>query len=384
MELKEMNLEEVEARLAEIDSAVETTESKEEVEALRQEMRSLKERKTELKALEERKKAAAELDNGAMGKVIETRKEEKKTMDVKEFRNTPQYIDAYAEYIKTGKAEECRALLTQNVGEAGTIAVPDLVYDIVKTAWEKSDILSLVKKIEVAGNLKVQFEISGSDAVIHNEGSGAVTEETLSLGVVTLIPESIKKLVRISDEVKDMRGVAFLNYIYDEVTYKILNKVKSSLIAKIAALDTTASATAPYAKKVKAGAALGTIAQALGQLSDEATNPVAVMNPATWAAFKASVYANGFDADPFEGLQVIKTTALPAITAASENEVYAIVGDFGMGALANFPNGQGVQVKFDETTEMDEDMVRILGRLYVAAEPIACGAFVNITAPAAG
>lgn len=384
MELKEMNLEEVEARLAEIDSAVETTESKEEVEALTEEMRSLKERKTELKALEERKKAAAELDNGAMGKVIETRKEEKKTMDVKEFRNTPQYIDAYAEYIKTGKAEECRALLTQNVGEAGTIAVPDLVYDIVKTAWEKSDILSLVKKIEVAGNLKVQFEISGSDAVIHNEGSGAVTEETLSLGVVTLIPESIKKLVRISDEVKDMRGVAFLNYIYDEVTYKILNKVKSSLIAKIAALDTTASATAPYAKKVKAGAALGTIAQALGQLSDEATNPVAVMNPATWAAFKASVYANGFDADPFEGLQVIKTTALPAITAANENQVYAIVGDFGMGALANFPNGQGVQVKFDETTEMDEDMVRILGRLYVAAEPIACGAFVNITAPAAG
>lgn len=384
MELKEMNLEEVEARLAEIDSAVETTESKEEVEALTEEMRSLKERKTELKALEERKKAAAELDNGAMGKVIETRKEEKKTMDVKEFRNTPQYIDAYAEYIKTGKAEECRALLTQNVGEAGTIAVPDLVYDIVKTAWEKSDILSLVKKIEVAGNLKVQFEISGTDAVIHNEGSGAVTEESLSLGVVTLIPESIKKLVRISDEVKDMRGVAFLNYIYDEVTYKILNKVKSSLIAKIAALDTTASATAPYAKKVKAGAALGTIAQALGQLSDEATNPVAVMNPATWAAFKASVYANGFDADPFEGLQVIKTTALPAITAASENQVYAIVGDFGMGALANFPNGQGVQVKIDETTEMDEDMIRILGRLYVAAEPIACGAFVNITAPAAG
>ena len=384
MELKEMNLEEVEARLAEIDSAVETTESKEEVEALTEEMRSLKERKTELKALEERKKAAAELDNGAMGKVIETRKEEKKTMDVKEFRNTPQYIDAYAEYIKTGKAEECRALLTQNVGEAGTIAVPDLVYDIVKTAWEKSDILSLVKKIEVAGNLKVQFEISGSDAVIHNEGSGAVTEETLSLGVVTLIPESIKKLVRISDEVKDMRGVAFLNYIYDEVTYKILNKVKSSLIAKIAALDTTASATAPYAKKVKAGAALGTIAQALGQLSDEATNPVIVMNPATWSAFKASVYGGQFNADPFEGLQVIKTTALPAITAASENQVYAIVGDFGMGALANFPNGQGVQVKFDETTEMDEDMIRILGRLYVAAEPIACGAFVNITAPAAG
>ena len=382
MELKEMNLEEIEARMGEVCTVVEETESKEEVEALTEEMRSLKERKAELKALEERKAHAEELNNGAIAKVIEERKEETK-MDVKEFRNSPEYIDAYAEYIKTGKSEEIRALLTTNVGD-GTVAVPDAVYDIVKTAWEKSDLMSLVKKVSIPGNLKVQFEISGTDAVIHLEGSGAISEETLSLGVVSLVPESVKKLVRISDEVKDMRGLAFLNYIYDEITYKIVSKVKAELIGKIAALPTSADATHPYAKQVKAGAAIGTIAKALGQLSDEATNPVVVMNPATWAAFKAAGYAASFAQDVFEGLPVIKTTALPAITGAAENTVYAIVGDFGMGALANFPNGEGVQIKFDETTEMDSDMIRILGREYVAVEPIACGAFVNITAPAAG
>ena len=383
MELKEMNLEQIETRIAELAANVETSESEEEVTSMTEELRSLKERKAELEALETRKALAAELNNGAMPDAVKEEKREENKMEIKEFRNTPAYINAFAEYIKTGKAEEIRSLLTTNVGD-GTIAVPDSVYDIIKTAWEKSDLMSLVKKISGPGNMKVQFEISGSDAVVHLEGSGAISEETLTLGIVSLVPESIKKMVKISDEVKDMRGQDFLDYIYDEITYKIVQKAKSILIGKIAALPTSADSTHPYAKQVKAGAAVGTIVQALGQLSDEASNPVVVMNPATWAAFKAAGYAASYAQDVFEGLPVIKTTALPALSGAAENTVYAIVGDFGFGALANFPNGQGVEIKFDDTTEMDSDIVRILGREYLAVEPIACGAFVNLTAPAAG
>lgn len=383
-EIKEMSIEEVEARSAELDSMVETSENTEEIEKATEERALLNERKAELKDLEERKALSEELNKGAMPEIIEERKEERKMKDIKEFRNSAEYVDAYAEYIKSGNDEEVRSLLTQNVGEAGTIAVPDAVYDIVKTAWEKSNIMALVKKISVAGNMKVQFEISGGDAVIHDEGSGAVTEEELSLGVVSLVPVSIKKWISISDEGLDMRGQAFLNYIYDELTYRIAKKAESILIGKIAALNTTASANAPYAKKVKAGAAVGTIAQALGQLSDEATNPVVVMNKATWSAFKAAQYANGYAVDVFEGLNVYFTSALPALSSASENTVYAIVGDFGMGALANFPNGEAIQIKVDDKSNMKSDLVDVLGREYVAVEPIACGAFVNLTAPAVG
>lgn len=383
-EIKEMSIEEVEARSAELDSMVETSENTEEIEKATEERALLNERKAELKDLEERKALSEELNKGAKPEIIEERKEERKMKDIKEFRNSAEYVNAYAEYIKSGNDEEVRSLLTQNVGEAGTIAVPDSVYDIVKTAWEKSNIMALVKKISVAGNMKVQFEISGGDAVIHDEGSGAVTEEELSLGVVSLVPVSIKKWISISDEGLDMRGQAFLNYIYDELTYRIAKKAESILIGKIAALNTTASANAPYAKKVKAGAAVGTIAQALGQLSDEATNPVVVMNKATWSAFKAAQYANGYAVDVFEGLNVYFTSALPALSSATENTVYAIVGDFGMGALANFPNGEAIQIKVDDKSNMKSDLVDVLGREYVAVEPIACGAFVNLTAPAVG
>ena len=385
MELKDMTLEEVEKRLSECDSIRETSESAEEIEALAKEVEELEARKAELKDLEERSKMAQEINEGKASDpvVIEKRKEENKMKDIKEYRNSEEYINAFAEYLKTGKDEECRALLTTNVGAAGEVAVPDMVSSIIKTDWQQSTLLGLVTKIAVAGNYKQQFELTAGDAVIHDEGSGAVSEEELTLGTVELIPKSIKKWKSVSDEVLDLRGEAFLEYIVKELSYRISVKAEDELIDAIVALPTSATATSVNAKVVKAGAALGTIATALGQLNAEARNPVVVMNPATKAAFKAAVYAGSFNADPFEGLTVVLTNNLPAYGSASENDTYAIVGDFGYGALANFPKGQTIQIKVDDKSNMKSDLVDILGREFVAIAPVACRAFVKITKPAA-
>ena len=388
MNINEMNLAEIEARSAEIEAQIDSVTSKEELETLSasllEEKKALEERKVELKDLEERKAIAKEIEEGTIvPNVIEERKEEKTMKTVEEFRNSKEYINAFAEYIKTGDDTECRALLTTNVGAAGEVAVPDMVSSIIKTDWLQSEIMSRVTKIEVDGNFKQQFELSAGDAVIHNEGSGAVDEESLTLGIVTLIPESIKKWISVSDEVLDLKGEAFLNYIVKEISYRISLKAEDILLDKIVALGTSATSSAVNAKVVKAGAALGTIATALGQLNAEARNPVVVMNPATKAAFKAAVYSGQFNADPFEGLEVVLTNNLPAISAASENDTYAIVGDFGYGALANFPKGNTMQIKIDDKTAMTSDLVKILGREYVAVEPVACRAFVKITKPAA-
>ena len=384
MELKDMTLEEVEKRLAECDSIRETSENAEEVKALAKEVEELEVRKAELKDLEERKAMAQEINEGKAENpvVIEERKEEIKMKDIKEYRNSEEYINAFAEYLKTGKDEECRALLTTNVGAAGEVAVPDMVSSIIKTDWQQSTLLGLVTKIAVAGNYKQQFELTAGDAVIHDEGSGAVSEEELTLGTVELIPKSIKKWKSVSDEVLDLRGEAFLEYIVKELSYRISVKAEDELIDAIVALPTSATSTSVNAKVVKAGAALGTIAQALGQLNAEARNPVVVMNPATKAAFKAAVYAGQFNADPFEGLTVVLTNNLPAYSSASENDTYAIVGDFGYGALANFPKGQTIQIKVDDKSNMKSDLVDILGREFVAIAPVACRAFVKVTKPA--
>ena len=384
-EVKDMTLEEVEARLAELDGLMSPESEAEVTDEMTEEMRSLQEHKAELVALETRKAQAEEIRTGKTDEtveVIEERKEVNTMKKIEEYRNSKEYINAFAEYVKTGKDEEVRALLTTNVGDAGEVAIPDFVSDIIKTDWLESGILSRVAKISVGGNYKQQFELTAGDAVIHDEGSGAVSEEELTLGTVTLIPQSIKKWIGVSDEINDMKGEAFLNYVYKELAHKIRVKAESILIGKIAALNTSASETAVCAKKVKAGAALGTIATALGELNAEATNPIIVMNPSTKAAFKAAVYAGQFNADPFEGLQVVLTNALPAVGTATENQVYAIVGDFNYGALANFPKGEGVEIKYDDKTKMTEDIIRILGREFIAVEPVACRAFVNITKPA--
>lgn len=378
-------LEEIEARKLELREEIESAEEVEKIEELNKEVDALNEEVQEIEKHEEETQVAEELEEKKFV-AKEIVKEERKVMDNKELRNTPEYINAYAEYIKSGDAKELRALLT--TGASGTVEVPEMVYDIVKTAWEREDLMARVRTLAVKGNLKVQFEVSGDAAVAHTEGDSAVSEETLVLGVVQLTPVSIKKWISVSDEVLDLRGEAFLRYIYDEITYRIAKKCADLLVGKIKALNTSLSANgsgvydAVSANKITKAPGIGVIAEAIANLSDEANNITIVMNKATWGAFKAAQYAANYAQDIFEGATVVFNNSLPAYSTASANAVYAIVGDFEQGALANYPDGDGIEIKYDDTTLMTQDLVRILGRRYVGIEPVADKAFCNIAKPA--
>ena len=372
MEIKEMQMSDIEARSLEIEELMKADDA--DIEKLSVEVEELEARKAEILAeVEQRKKEAEE----ALKTATEIEKVEERKMTDMEVRNSKEYIDAYADYIKTGKDAECRSLLTENA--SGTVPVPEFVYDIVKTAWEKEGIMSLVRKAYLKGNLKVGFEISGGEATVHTEGGDAVSEENLVLGTVTMIPQSIKKWISISDEVYDLRGEAFLRYIYDELAYRIAKKCADQLIAKIVACGTQSTTTCVGVPAITAATiGQGTIASAMANLSDEANNPVVVMNKLTWAAFKAVQYDGNFNADPFEGLNVVFNNSLKAFSAASTGDTYALVGDFGEGALANFPNGDEIEFKFDDKGQMKKDLIDVLGRRFVALAPVAPNAFVKI------
>ena len=381
-------LEEIENRKAEIREEVEATEDIEKVEELDKEVETLNE---EVKQIEEEKKFKEE------AKELETKsfvakeivKEESKEMN-EEVRNSKEYINAFAEYVK-GNDKELRALVTTggySTGNTPVVEVPDMVYDIVKTAWEREDLMARVRALSVKGNLKIQFEVSGSAAAVHTEGAAAVSEEELILGVVTLTPQSIKKWISISDEVLDLRGEAFLNYIYDEITYRIAKKCADVLVAAIAALPQSLSANADTgvydtvsANKITKAPGIGLVAEAIANLSDETRNYTIVMNKLTFAAFKEAQYGANYANDIFEGATVVFNNTLPAYSAADANAVYMIVGDFEEGALANYPNGEGIEIKYDDTTLMTSDLVRILGRRYVGIAPVADKAFCLVAKP---
>ncbi|MEE1098251.1 MAG: phage major capsid protein [Bacteroidales bacterium] len=378
MELKEMTIEALEERKSQIASEVAEAEG-ETLDALEEEVRAIKEEMESRKAEEAKRNEVRSIVAQGEGETIKKVESEERNMPtLAEIRSSEEYINAYAEYIKSEDDTECRSLLTENVS-GGTVAVPTIVEDIVKTAWQKEGIISRVRKSYVKGNLKVGFEISATGAVKHTEGSGKVTEETLVLGTVELVPVSIKKWISISDEALDLRGEAFLEYIYDELVYQIAKKAADEVIAKIEACGTQSTSTCvgvPVITSTQISVDL--TAQALGQLSDEAANPVVMMNKATWAAFKQAQYANKFSVDPFEGLDVVFNNTIKAFSAASTGDTYMIVGDLGHGAQANFPNGEDIDLKVDDKTLMEEDLVRVLGREYVGIGIVAPDAFVKV------
>ena len=382
MEIKDMTMQEVEARASELNDMILHDEvTDEEIESVRNEVEQLETRKAEIMQEVENRKAQLEEVNRTAVVVDTIEKEEvRKTMTLEEIRKSHEYNVAYANYLKTGKDEEVRALLTENVS-GGNIPVPEYVEQKIRTAWENDAIMRYVGKSYVKGNLKVGFEISGTDAVFHTEGAAAVSEETLQHGIVELIAKNCKKWISVSDEALALDGEFLLDYVYDELAYRIVKKEADELLAKIKACG-TASTNTPTTNvavaQLQDDPAIDTVAKAISLLSDEAQNPIIVMNKATWGAFKSAQYAASYPVDPFEGLTVAFNNSLPAITAATTGVTYAIVGDFGQGALANFPEGEDIIFKFDDLTLAAQDLVKITGRQYVALGVVAPNAFVQL------
>ena len=379
MELKEMMVEELLERRSAIAEEVNADDA--DLDALEEEVRAINAELEARKEAEAQKaEIRAEVANGA-GEVRETiSTEEVKKMTNEEIRATHEYNVAYANYIKTEDDRECRALLTENV--SGDLPVPSYVEGRIRTAWQRNGLMDLVRKTYIRGNLKIGFELSATAATVHTESTSPIAEETLALGVVNMVPASIKKFIRISDEAMDLGGEEFLDYIYDELAYQIAKKAQSELINKITALTASATTAAVGVGVIAGTPSVGLVAQALGSLSDEAANPVIVMNKGSWAQFKAAQYANGFNVDPFEGLPVHVDNSLPAYTSATtlaSGTAWMVVGDFGQGAHANFPNGDQIRIKFDDLSEAEADLVRIVGREYIALGVVADHAFCKVT-----
>ena len=380
--MKYKTMQEIETRKAAILQEMEQDGA--DLDALKAEMEELRQNAEEIqqaanKAAETRRQIA----NGAAGirvQVVESQSLPGNATSLDEIRKSTAYVNAYAEYIKTGKADECRALLSTNAPANGSVPVPTLVDEIVRTEWERNDLLTRIRRTDFRGNLKVPFERSADDAYAHVEGTTAVTEEDLSIGIVELKPGNIKKWIKISDEAVTMGGEAFLRYIYNEITYRVIKKLADLLVTDVKNAGTTHSASAVGIPKVTEAPSVSVIETAAANLSDEAENLVIIMNRLTEANFVAARAAGNFAIDVYAGLPRIYTSALPAYNTASAGDTYAIVGD--LDALqVNYPEGDDVLIKWDDLSLAEEDMVKVIGRQYAGHGVTAPGRLVRICKP---
>ena len=378
---------EIEERKAQIDADLENPEA--DLDALNEEARKLAEESEQLKnQLQELADKAAEeeetrrkIAEGEIGETKEHHEEETKMTDL-EIRSSAAYSEAYKQYILKGDDKECRTLLSVNATAAtGYVPVPTYVDDMIKTAWEENSLLRRVNKTFFKGNVKVPFEKSADGAYVHSEGTTGLTEEDLQLGIVELKPENIKKWIKISDEAVALGGEAFVRYIYNEIIYRVLNKLVSELVADVTTAGTSHTTSAVGIPKVNEAPGVMTIADAATNLSEEARNICVVMNRLSEQQFNAAYAAANFAIDPFAGLPRVYTSALPAYNTASTNDTYAFIGDL-KALQVNYPEGEGVIVKWDELTLAEDDLVKVVGRQFAGHDVTAPGCLVRLTKPA--
>lgn len=383
-EIMQLDAEQIETRRAEISAAIETADEAG-LDALNAELEAIEKRTKELN-LETRRANMAAVAGGA-GSVLSAAPQ-REARSLTDVLKSADYVDAYAAYIKTGSEKECRALLTDLV-DGGNIPVPTIIDEKIQTAWERLSIFSRVNRVNVKGTVKFPFEYSATGASVHVEGTAAPAEETLELGTVTITPQMLKKWITLTDEVMAMKGQAFLDYIFREIEYRIYLLAEQQAVAAIKAAPSATTKTAagvPALTLEKIDAT--SIFQALALLSDEAANPVAIMNKKTYfnefMSLRDStgrpiynvVSENGRPTYYINGVEVIFSETMTASTEF-------IVGDLD-GLLANLPEGTDVRFTTDPYSLAEKDLVKIVGRMYMGLGVVRANYFVHVTVEADG
>lgn len=380
--IKEFSMEDIETRKAEIAAEIDNADA-EKLNELNEELTALETRKGEIE-MENRKADMKAVVEGAGTVIAAEPVVEKRTLE--SVKASEEYVNAYAEYLKTGNDRECRALMTDLVDD-GTVPTPTIVDNYINTAWENARILSRVRKTSIKGTAKYPFEYSADAAFVHTEGAAVSsdTEEALVLGTVTVEPSMIKKWITITDEVLALKGQAFIDYVWDEIEERIYEKADSQLIAAIKAAPASATTSAAGVRVLTpASIDATTIFAALAELKNAATQPVAIMNKQTYFNQFMSltdlqnrpiynvVSDNGRPTYFINGVEVIFDNTL-----ATGANAEIIVGDL-RGAIANFPDGEGVKFVNDPYSLAEQDKVKVVGKMYVGLGVVRDGFFCYI------
>lgn len=380
----------VEKRKAEFEEA--STEKRDEIlneveeltkegEELDKNIAELEETRNTYKAQEERMSMSATLSK------VEERKDQISNDPIK----SEEYANLYADYIR-GKvdAREVRSYLESRAVQTGTAGansfpVPELLQGFVETAWaEYGKFSRLVAETFEPAILRIPVEVSADGAAWHEEGGDPVTEENITFGQVLLAPKMLKKWVSLSDELMGLSAPEFLRYVADELVYRVYLALDEAIINRTDLQGEGVIGIVGNALTTTVQTALG-----FNSINEAAANLVTfdnltiAMNPQTFfnnfmgltdqvgaPIYRIATENDGRPAYYLNGYRVEFTQALKSYDTATTGEAWAVVGDFRRGYRLNYPQGRDVITMVDPYTEMTSDVVRMLGRLYVAGNVV--------------
>lgn len=325
MELKEMNVEQLEARKAELLSQVEETEEREQLDAIEADINAIKAELEERKALEAQKAEIRQaVATGQVGEVVKEFKEERKK-DMYSV-DSIEYRDAWTKKIigRDLNDEERSAL-----SSAGAV-IPTMT---VNAVWDK-----LVKDAELLSKVDVsQFPnyVRFPKATTNNAASsqavgGSITESSDVIGYVDLIPNEYVKLLTVGADIDHMAVSAVHDWIVNNIVSNIryaINKdilVGSGTNALKGIKESVNASSSYYVPSTVTKAALLKIMGALG--SQYQNGAIWIMSPEmfyegvmTIAALNDYIINDGFDFKLF-GHDVVLMSE--AVISSAENIFY--------------------------------------------------------------
>lgn len=238
MEIKDMNVEQLEERMAAI--AVESDAPEADVDALLAEARAINDELKERKDAEAKRSEIRAAVAAGAGEVKEKIVEEKRTMFE---RDSIEYRNAWLKELQ-GKelTVEERAGYTQTSTYA-THAIPTLVAEKFFEKMKKlAPMMSHITLMRVAGNLTFVSEGTRNAAAIHTENS-AMTPATDTTVAVTLGAKEFIKVIGISKSASMMSVDAFEDWLVQMLAGDIARAIDSYIVNSTIAANTYTTGT---------------------------------------------------------------------------------------------------------------------------------------------
>ena len=369
-----------------------------EAESIDEEIKDLEEQRSTFKAQEERMSLSANL--------TKTKIEERKNqMEINDVLNTKEYEQLYADMIR-GRVDEkeVRSFLQKRTDPdpglstaTDNIPIPVLMQGFVETAWYQYGKFSrIVGESFEPAIIKIPVESAASGAAWHTESGDAPSEEYITLSQILLQPKTLKKWISLTTELMAMSPADFLQYVADELVYRIILALDEAIINRTDLNGEGVIGIVGNANTETLSAALdfNVINEAVSELVTF-EDLVIAMNPKTF--FKNFMGLTDQVGNPIfrvvhdnenraqyylSGYRVEFTQALPAYEDADPGDAYAVVGNFRRGYRLNYPQGRNVITLVDPYSKAPEDLVRMIGRLYVAGNVVKPKHFVELKVPA--
>ena len=222
MELKDMNIEQLEERKSAIVAELDNEGA--DLDALEAEMKSINAEMDARAAIEAQKVEIREaVASGKVeAEVVKTFTEERKTMEKNFTVDGAEYRQAWLKNLMGLElnAEE-RAAIT------GTDAIPTETLDKIINVLKENALLGKIDMLQIPGYVKIPIYATNNDAT----WTDTATDSADVIGSITLQPKQLIKTIEVPATVDKMSISAFERYITEALANKIESALQKAVIA---------------------------------------------------------------------------------------------------------------------------------------------------------